>query len=231
MKSETEPAEVSSAFSKHLRARLISGILVLIPLGITLFILNILLASLTSFVRPLLSPFVGEIHKYAVTLIALGITTLIIYFTGLITNHLIGRRMIHLGERLLMKMPIIKSVYSASKQVVDTFSSSTKAAFKAVALVEFPRKGSLAIGFVTGSMTNPEGQLVYRVFIATTPNPTTGFLLFIPADEVQFTDISVEDAVKMIVSGGVLSPDSYQKRPPPSQLTQVISDPSSVISG
>jgi uncharacterized membrane protein len=209
-----------SAFSKHLRARLISGILVLIPLAITIFFLNILLASLTSFVRPLLEQFLGKIPPYAVTLIALFVTTLIIYFTGLVTNYVIGRRMIHLGERLLMKMPIIKSVYSASKQVVDTFSSTTKAAFKAVALVEFPRTGCLALGFVTGAMTNPDGQLMYRVFIATTPNPTTGFLLILPAEEVQFTDISVEEGVKMIVSGGVLSPESYQKRPPPVQLSQ-----------
>jgi len=201
---------------------MISGILVLIPLAITLFILNVILASLTAFVRPLLHPFLGEIPENAITLIALCVTTLIIYFTGLVTNHLIGRRMISLGERVLMKMPIIKSVYSASKKVVDTFSSSTKAAFKAVAVVEFPRKGSLAVGFVTGSMTNPEGLLLYRVFIATTPNPTTGFLLILPAEEVQFTDITVEDGVKMIVSGGVLSPDSYQKRPPPVQLSPAI---------
>lgn len=217
MNTETDKP---SAFSKHLRARLISGILVLIPLAITLFMLNILLASLTSFVRPLLEHFLGEIPKYAVTIIALFVTTLIIYFTGLVTNYVIGRRMIQLGERLLMKMPIIKSVYSASKQVVDTFSSTTKAAFKAVALVEFPRKGCLALGFVTGAMTNPDGQLMYRVFIATTPNPTTGFLLILPAEEVQFTDISVEEGVKMIVSGGVLSPESYQRRPPPAQLSQ-----------
>lgn len=221
MNSNTDISE-QSAFSKHLRARMISGILVLIPLAITLFILNVILASLTAFVRPLLNPFLGEIPENTITLIALCVTILIIYFTGLVTNHLVGRRMINLGERVLMKMPIIKSVYSASKQVVDTFSSSTKAAFKAVAVVEFPRKGSLAIGFVTGSMTNPEGQLLYRVFIATTPNPTTGFLLILPADEVQFTDISVEDGVKMIVSGGVLSPNSYQKRPPPIQLNPVI---------
>ncbi len=221
MNSNTDAPE-QSAFSKHLRARMISGILVLIPLAITLFILNVILASLTAFVRPLLHPFLGEIPENAITLIALCVTTLIIYFTGLVTNHLIGRRMISLGERVLMKMPIIKSVYSASKQVVDTFSSSTKAAFKAVAVVEFPRKGSLAVGFVTGSMTNPEGLLLYRVFIATTPNPTTGFLLILPAEEVQFTDITVEDGVKMIVSGGVLSPDSYQKRPPPVQLSPAI---------
>jgi uncharacterized membrane protein len=229
MNSETDTTK-RSAFSKHLRARMISGILVLIPLAITIFLFNIILKSLTAFVSPSISLLLTKIPpsyglknpEYVVTLLALCVTLLIIYFTGLLTNHIIGRRLISLGERLLMKMPIIKSIYSASKQVVDTFSSSTKAAFKAVAVVEFPRKGSLAIGFVTGAMTNPDGQLLYRVFIATTPNPTTGFLLILPADEVQFTDISVEDGVKMIVSGGVLSPESYQRRPPPVQLAPVI---------
>ncbi|MEI7948310.1 MAG: DUF502 domain-containing protein [bacterium] len=229
MNTEPDNSE-RSAFSKHLRARMISGILVLIPLAITIFLFNIILKSLTAFVSPWISLLLTKLPAsyglknpdYAVTLLALCVTLLIIYFTGLLTNHIIGRRMISLGERVLMKMPIIKSIYSASKQVVDTFSSSTKAAFKAVAVVEFPRKGSLAIGFVTGSMTDPDGHLLYRVFIATTPNPTTGFLLILPADEVQFTDISVEDGVKMIVSGGVLSPESYQRRPPPSQSTPVI---------
>jgi uncharacterized membrane protein len=229
MNSEPDTSK-RSAFSKHLRARMLSGILVLIPLAITIFLFNIILKSLTAFVSPSISLLLTKLPAsyglknpdYAVTFLALCVTLLIIYFTGLLTNHIIGRRLISLGERLLMKMPIIKSIYSASKQVVDTFSSSTKAAFKAVAVVEFPRKGSLAIGFVTGAMTNPDGQLLYRVFIATTPNPTTGFLLILPADEVQFTDISVEDGVKMIVSGGVLSPESYQRRPPPVQLAPVI---------
>jgi uncharacterized membrane protein len=99
--------------------------------------------------------------------------------------------------------------------VVDTFSSSTKAAFQAVVLVDFPRRGSLAIGFVTGTILDPRGKTLYRVFVATTPNPTSGFLIMYPEEEVQFTDISVEDGVKMIVSGGMLAPPSYRVRPNP----------------
>jgi len=207
-----------SAFGRHLRARLVSGLLVLIPLAVTLFILSLLFSSLTSFARPVMRPWVGELPEYVLTLIALFVTVMLLYFVGLVTNHIVGRRLIHWGEALLMKLPIVKSVYSASKQVVETFSSSTKAAFKAVVLVGFPHKGSLAVGFITGSILDPEGKTLYNVFVATTPNPTTGFLVIYPADEVIFTDISVEDGIKMIVSGGMLAPKAYQVRPKPVQL-------------
>ena len=201
--------------------RLMSGLLVLIPLAVTLFILNLFFSSLTSFVRPVMRPWLDELPEYILTLIALATTVLIIYIVGVITTHIIGRRMILWGEALLMKLPIVKSVYAASKQVVDTFSSSTKAAFKAVVLVEFPRRDSLAVGFITGTILNPEGRVLYRVFVATTPNPTSGFLVILPEEEVHFTDISVEDGIKMIVSGGMLAPLTYHIRPAPHHLGEV----------
>jgi uncharacterized membrane protein len=213
--TETNPG---SAIGKHMRTRLVSGLLVLIPLAITLFILNLFFSSLTAFVRPLMRPWVDELPEYSLTLIALFVTAALIYLVGLITTYMVGRRMIQWGETLLLRLPIVKSVYSASKQVVETFSSSTKAAFKAVVLVEFPRRDSLAIGFITGTILNPEGQTLYRVFVATTPNPTSGFLVILPEVEVQFTDISVEDGIKMIVSGGMLAPPAYRIRPAPLQL-------------
>ena len=114
-----------------------------------------------------------------------------------------------------MKLPIVKSVYSASKQVMDTFSNSTKAAFTATVLVPFPHAGARAIGFITGTILDSEGKMLYRIFVATTPNPTSGFLIFLPEEEVTFTDISVEDGIKMIVSGGMLAPRSFAKRPGP----------------
>ena len=219
--------DLSAKLGKHLRMRLMSGLLVLIPLAVTLFILNLCFASLTSFVRPVMRPWLGELPEYILTLIALASTVLIIYIVGLITTHIIGRRLIQWGETLLMRLPIVKTVYAASKQVVDTFSSSTKAAFQAVVLVEFPRRDSLAVGFITGTILSPEGKTLYRVFVATTPNPTSGFLVILPEEEVHFTDISVEDGVKMIVSGGMLAPLTYRIRPAPAQLGKVSeTDPS-----
>ncbi|HNX36463.1 MAG TPA: DUF502 domain-containing protein [Kiritimatiellia bacterium] len=203
----------SSRIGKHLRNRLMSGLLVLIPLAITLFILNLLFSTLTAFARPVLRPWTGELPEYILTLIALLVTAVLIYLVGGITTHIIGRRLIHWGEAVLLRLPIVKSIYASSKQVVETFSSSTTAAFQAVVLVEFPRRDALALGFVTGTILNPQGRTFYRIFVATTPNPTSGFLLLLPRDAVQFTDISVEDGIKMIVSGGMLAPPSYQVRP------------------
>lgn len=212
---------VGSGFGKHLRTRMVSGLLILIPLAITLFILNLFFSSFTAFVRPVMQLWVDTLPEYVLTMIALIFAVLLIYFVGLITNHIVGRRMIQWGENLLLRLPLVKSIYSASKQVVDTFSSSTKAAFKAVVLVEFPRRGSMALGFITGTILNPEGKTLYRVFVATTPNPTSGFLILLPEHEVHFTDISVEDGVKMIVSGGMLAPLAYQIRPAPYRFENV----------
>ena len=191
-----------------------SGVLVLIPLAITLFILNVLFSSLTAFARPILRPWTGELPESVLTVIALFVTVALIYIVGGITTHIIGRRLIQWGEAILLKLPIVKSIYASSKQVVDTFSSSTTSAFQAVALVEFPRRGAYVLGFVTGKTLNPEGKTLYRVFVATTPNPTSGFLILFPREDIQFTDISVEDGVKMIVSGGMLAPKDYKVQQP-----------------
>lgn len=204
----------SSRIGKHLRNRLMSGLLVLIPLAITLFILNLLFSTLTAFARPVLRPWTGELPEYILTLIALLVTAVLIYLVGGITTHIIGRRLIHWGEAALLKLPIVKSIYASSKQVVETFSSSTTAAFQAVVLVEFPRRDALALGFVTGTILNPQGRTLYRIFVATTPNPTSGFLILLPHEAVQFTDISVEDGIKMIVSGGMLAPTRYAIQQP-----------------
>lgn len=217
MKTDTENSTLAH-IGKHLRTRLMSGLLVLIPLAITLFILNLFFASLTSFVRPLLRPWLGDLNDHVLTAISLVTTVATIYFVGLITTHIVGRQIIHWGERLLLKLPIVKTIYSSSKQVVDTVSSSTGTAFQAVAFVQFPHTGSLAIGFITGTLLDPQGQTLFRVFVATTPNPTSGFLIFLPQEKIQFTDISVEDGIKMIVSGGMLSPKQYRVVAPLSQM-------------
>jgi uncharacterized membrane protein len=209
--TENKEAPIGS----HLKARMISGLLVLGPLVITLFILKLLFAALTAFVLPLLRPWLNGLPEFVLVAIATVAALLMIYLVGMFTTHFIGRRFIHLGERLMMKLPIVKSVYSASKQVMDTFSSSTKAAFSATVLVSFPHPGARAIGFVTGTMLDPDGRKLYRIFVATTPNPTSGFLILLPEEDVIFTDIAVEDGIKMIVSGGMLAPKGYARQNAP----------------
>lgn len=199
----------------HLKARMISGMLVLGPLIITLFILKLIFAALTAFVLPVLRPWLDWLPEFVLVFIATLAALLMIYLVGMFTTHFLGRRLIHLGEKVMLKLPIVRSVYSASKQVMDTFSNSTKAAFTATVLVSFPHPGARALGFVTGTILDPEGRKLYRIFVATTPNPTSGFLILLPEEDVTFTDISVEDGIKMIVSGGMLAPTQYAKRSSP----------------
>lgn len=203
----------------HLKSRMISGLLVLGPLIITLFVLKLIFTALTAFVLPVIKdiPVLRELPEGILVAIATVASLLLIYLIGMFTTHFVGRRFIHLGDALMLKLPIVKSVYSASKQVVDAFSSSTKAVFTSTVLVAFPHPGSLALGFVTGTMLAPDGRTLYRIFVATTPNPTSGFLIFLPEEAVTFTDISVEDGIKMIVSGGMLAPKCFARRSTPVQ--------------
>jgi uncharacterized membrane protein len=200
---------LTGRIGRHIRRRLVSGLLVLVPLAITVVVVKLLFSSLTAFILPLLEPLRQELPAYALPVIALAATVLIVYIVGVVTTHIVGRRLIHLGESILLRLPIVKPIYAASKQAVDVFSAKNNAGFKAVVLVEFPRAGSLAVGFVTGTIRDPQGRAMSRVFIPTTPNPTSGFLLILPENQVQFTTISVEDGIKMIVSGGMLAPETY----------------------
>jgi len=205
-----EEKTVWAGLGRHLRSRLVSGVLVLIPLAVTLFVLRLVFSALISFALPVVQPLLKDAPPIVLLSIALLVMIVLIYVVGQITTHIVGRRMIKWGESVLLKLPLIKSVYAASKQMVDTFSTSTTAAFQAVVLVAFPHRESMAVGFVTGTILDQDNRLLYRVFVPTTPNPTSGFLVMLAEREVSFTDISIEEGVKMIVSGGMLAPAQYK---------------------
>ena len=201
-----------SALGRHLQSRLTSGLVIFIPIAITLFVLHATIRLLTSFVLPWLRNLPFNIPDAALVAVALTVMAISVYITGLVAAHFFGRRLIRWGDRLLLRLPIVKPVYSASRQVVSIFASPSRTAFHAVALAEFPRKDSFSVGFITGTMIDPEGVPMYCIFIPTTPNPTTGFIIMQPEDETIVTDLSVEEGVKMIISGGMLSPHSYRTR-------------------
>ena len=200
---------ITHHIQRHMRNRFVSGILVLVPLALTYFILAFLFKTFSGFMLPLLKPVTGDLPHYVVVLLALAATLTVVYLVGLITNHFLGRKLFRLGEAIILKLPIAKSIYGASKQIVDVFAAGNNAAFKAVVVVEFPHAGSLGIGFATGQIKDEKGILHYTIFIPTTPNPTSGFLIMVPAGKVKFTTIPVEEGIKMIVSGGVLSPSQF----------------------
>lgn len=206
------------ARARHdIQGRIVSGLLVLVPLGITVFILDFLLSLTVGMVRPAILLFVEEPPKtgswldFTLNVLSLLVLILILYVVGLVAANIVGRRLIGLGESILARIPLVKTIYSASKQVVDAFSIKDKTAgMRAVALVEFPSEGLRSIGFVTGTMLDEKGRECCRVFIPTTPNPTTGYFLIIPREKVYYTQYSMEEACKMLMSGGIVAPDRIE---------------------
>jgi uncharacterized membrane protein len=205
---------------KDIRTRMISGLLLLIPFFVTVVVIRWLFHLFAGLLKPLIVFVLEQILdpagrqaipefyvSAAATLLSVVILVLLIYAMGAIAQFVIGRRMIHVGEGLMLKIPLVGTVYSATKQVVQAMSLSDKAAFKAVVLVEFPRPGFKAVAFSTGRIQDSQGKAYSKVFIPTTPNPTTGFFELVPVEEVVETSLTIEEAFKMIISGGLISPD------------------------
>jgi uncharacterized membrane protein len=139
-------------------------------------------------------------------LVGLLMLFLILYFAGAFAANFIGKRIIAFGEGIVERMPLVKTIYGTSKQLIHSATLPGKGAFKRVVLVPFPRTGSKALGFVTGSFTDKHGRKLLSVFVSTSPNPTSGFVVLYPEEEVEDTPLSVEEGFKIIVSGGILTP-------------------------
>lgn len=195
------------------RRRLISGLLIIVPLGITAFVLRLLYNFTAGRLTPFIKEWLGEIPEYAVPLTAVILLFALLYLVGLTAGVVVGRQFIALTEALIRRIPLVKSVYGASKQVVESLSLQDKSGDERVAaLIEFPRPGMKTVGFVTGKAQLADGQTYYRVFIPTTPNVTVGLFELVAPNDLQFCALSVEEAVKMVVSGGILGPEILKVR-------------------
>jgi uncharacterized membrane protein len=142
--------------------------------------------------------------------LGLIVVVLIVLFVGLITRNFVGRKMVHLGERIVDRIPLARVLYVGVKQLVEALILQKTKAFQKAALIEYPRKGIYAIAFITGESRGEVQHLTEKkminVFVPTTPNPTSGFYILIPEDEITLLDMTVEEAFKLIVSGGIVSP-------------------------
>jgi len=199
-----------SPMVRHVRARLVSGILLLVPLAVSFWVLRILFRLILGYVRPVATLMSHiPVPEYVVGMLAVLALLLILYAAGTLTRLVLGRRLVAWGESLLTKIPIVKTVYSSTKSVVDMMSSKNRNAFKSVVLIDFPRPGIKAIGFLGGEGIGADGRNWCRVFLPTTPNPTSGFLLLMNNSEVTRTSITIEEGIRMVMSGGVLAPDEF----------------------
>ena len=191
----------------RIRNYFITGIVVLIPIGITVY-LTILIISISSKILPNeLNP--NNLLPFNIPGLEIIIAFVLITFIGWFSLSFIGKRLLNLFNNILKKIPILRTIYSAIGQMTETFTKTDKSQ-KNVVLVEYPRKGSWAVGFVTkensGEITTKTKTKLINVFIPTTPNPTSGFLLMFPKDDVIFLDLTFEEASKFVVSAGSINP-------------------------
>lgn len=198
---------------QYLKTRLISGLFVLVPLWITYVVVTTAFRAMASVLKPLVELAPWELNARVVFLISVLAFVLLMLVVGMIASVVFGRRLLRWGEAVILKVPLIKTIYSASKQIVDAVSLPNKKAFKSVAMIEYPRAGLKTLGFITGVTTTQDGRVWCRVFVPTLPNPTAGFLEFVPIGEVEVTDLSIEEAFKIIISGGFVARDQIATRP------------------
>jgi uncharacterized membrane protein len=191
----------------HLKRKFLAGLFVLVPLAITIFALSFLFSLADGILGPHLERLISVITEGKTSYVpGLGMLAgiLVIYITGLLVSNMLGRTLLHGWDWLLGRIPLVKSIYTGSKQLIDVFREG-KNSYRRAVFVEWPRKGVLAVGFVTAEIVQG-GEPYLVVYVPTMPNPTSGFALFFRAEEVLDSGMSVEEAVKFVVSGGVVLP-------------------------
>ncbi len=196
-----------------LRAYLFTGILVTAPVAITFYMAYKFIFWVDKLVNQILPPSYKFDAIFPVTIPGIGLVILVagLILVGMFAAGFLGRFFLRLGEWLVYKMPLVSTVYSLLKQVFETFFSSKTRAFKQVVMLEYPRKGLWVLGFVSAELQGEvKDKLAHAemigVFVPTTPNPTSGFLIFVPKEEVTVLDMSVEDGLKYVVTGGLVEP-------------------------
>ena len=186
---------------KKLRAQFITGILIVVPVVAAILILRWLFLTFDNILQPVAESLLG----YTIPGLGLGITVVLIYLTGLVATNVIGRRLIGYGESLLARVPLFRYLYTGIKQILQSFATPREGGFLQVVLVEFPKKGMRAIGFVTSESSVESGEKLLNVFIPTSPNPTSGYLEIVKENDIIKTNISIDDALKMVLSAGKVS--------------------------
>ena len=200
----------------RLRGYFFAGLLAVAPIGITFWLCWILLKFVDTRVTPLIpqaynpNTYINPYFPHEIPGVGLIVFVIGLIIVGALTRIFLGRYMMRISENILNKMPVVRSIYSATKQIAETVLKRQSEAFRQVVLFEYPRRGSWAIGFLTGSTKGEVQSLtdddVVNVFLPTTPNPTSGFLLFFPTKDIIELEMSVEDAAKLVISAGLVYP-------------------------
>ncbi len=225
--NETPPPPKRSVLASF-RSSFLTGVIVIAPVGLTIWLIWTVIGWIDGFVLPLVPDAYRPdnlIFRYFgietnINIRGIGVIIFLIFatFVGWLAKGLIGRSLINWGERVVNRMPVVRSIYSGVKQIAETVFSQQERSFEKACMVEYPRRGIWAIGFIS---TEARGEVNERpdvpeqlisVFVPTTPNPTSGFLLMFPKSEIIELDMSIEDAAKLVISAGLVYPPNYRKQ-------------------
>ena len=205
-------------FVRRLRNYFLTGIIVAAPIGITIWLSLQIVEIIDNSVTGLVPDRFHPENYLSVGIPGIGVLILLVGLTliGFVTANFLGRTLLGFGERFVDRMPVVRSIYGALKQIFETVLAQSSTSFREVVLVEYPRKGVWALAFVTsttrGEVQNLVEDEVVNVFLPTTPNPTSGFLLFVPRRDLVVLHMTVEGGIKMVISGGLVTPEDPRSK-------------------
>ena len=221
--ASTEPTESQAPAKRGILARLrtylLTGIVVSAPIAITIYLTWLFVVAVDRRVTPLIPPQYNPESYLPFSIPGLGVIIVVLFLIllGMATANFFGRQLLALGERLVDRMPVVRTIYGTLKQIFETVASQSSMSFREVVLIEYPRKGLWAIAFVTAPTQGEIGALhdedMVNLFLPTTPNPTSGFLLFAPKKDCKFLSMSVEEGVKYVISAGLVTPATKEGTP------------------
>jgi uncharacterized membrane protein len=199
-------------FVRDVRARIVAGILLILPVGVTLFVLQFFFRALEGIFAEPMARILSHVFQREVTIPGLGVLAFIIlvYVAGIIATNVVGRGFAYLTDRFFTTIPLARSIYSATKQLSSALSTERLQAFRQTVFVEFPKSGSYTIGFATNEVTDGRGKALLSVFIPTTPNPTSGYMLIVEKERAIPSSLKIEEAINAVMSGGFALPLSLE---------------------
>jgi len=202
-----------SGMLKTVRGKIVAGLVTIAPLAATILILKWVFGFFAGFTTPFLDKILPSNMPGLVFITpTLGfiITVLLIFFLGILVTNILGKRLVHWGEWILRKIPVANTIYGTAKQITQALIGASSRAFQKTVLISYPHEGIWTLAFVTGESEDKNGKEYYHVFVSTTPNPTSGFMLIVPKEDTFDANLTVEEGLKAIISGGMLAPSKNQ---------------------
>jgi len=223
--TEKKPSAFQMSLGARLRTYFFAGVLITAPVSLTIYLAWLFITLVDERVFSLLPPEYNPETYFRFSIPGIGLLLALVGLTliGALTAGILGRAINHLFEGILNRLPVIRSLYGAIKQIMETVLANKSSAFRECVLIEYPRKGIWTLGFITGTskgeVQDKTAEEVINVFVPTTPNPTSGFLLFVPAQDIIRLKMPIEDGLKLVVSGGIVTPTIEATALPASQTS------------